>query len=272
MRSLIVRIGIIKERIDIKGIPLTPHVGERRRPVGFDRRTPDKEIGILIAQVIQVETVVHQFALFQRMMVGHIPTRTETLVISLLTIAFIREKIHSGRHIEIPDSPCMREIDPFIQRIPNTGKYTFAQEWFYFILSLFPKRFAAPLITVLSRISIDAHIGTGCRGWRQTRALGTDIDYPVQGGRAIKHRRGSFHHLYLVYILHRDDVPINHTVPGTQGVHAVNQYRRTGTHAIHPAVTSADRGLFVIDIHTGHGIQGRAQVSRCLPFDICCFQ
>ena len=139
MGGLVVRIGIIEERVNVKGIPFTSHIGEWRRAISLDGRTPDKEIGILVAQIIQIETVIHQFPFFQRMMVGHIPSSPETFVISLLTIALIRKDIHSGRDIEVPDSPRMRKIHSFVQRIPDAGKDAFAQEGFYLIFSLFPK-------------------------------------------------------------------------------------------------------------------------------------
>ena len=89
MRGVVVRIGKVEERIDIEGVPFAPHIGDGRRLVDFHRRTPNEEVGIFVGQVVEVEPVVQQFALFHRMVVCHIASESQTPVVSLIAVSVI---------------------------------------------------------------------------------------------------------------------------------------------------------------------------------------
>ena len=155
MWCIVVRIGKIKERVDIKCIGFASHIGDRRRFINIFRRTPQEEIGIFIAHIVDVESIVEQIAVVHRLVVSQVASGTETFVVSLFFISFIREHVQSGRKVEIADAAGMWEIDSFIYRITDTWKYVLTQEWFHFVFAFFPEWFVTPPVFFVLRISVD---------------------------------------------------------------------------------------------------------------------
>ena len=107
-------------------VVLPSHIGKRRGLVHFCRRTPDKEVSILIGKEINIETIVQQFHSHVRLMIGKVASHTETLVVSLLTVSFIGEKIHAPADIKITDTTGVGEIESFVNWVSDTTKKTSA--------------------------------------------------------------------------------------------------------------------------------------------------
>lgn len=148
MRGVVSRIGKIEERVDIEGVPLAPHVGDGRRLVDFHRRAPDKEVGIFVGQIVEIEPIVQEFPFFHRMVVCYIASEPQAPVVSLLAVSIVGKQVESSRHIEVPDPSCVREIHPFV--------------------------------FVMSGMVVDPDIGSGACSRRESRPFRADVDHPVQ--------------------------------------------------------------------------------------------
>ena len=61
-------------------------------------------------------------------MISEAPSHTETFVVSLLAVSFVREKNDSSADFEIADTTGVREVESFENSIPNTAKKTSAQD------------------------------------------------------------------------------------------------------------------------------------------------
>ena len=70
------RIRIIQEGIYIKCILTASHIRQRRLNIGLLRRTPDKETGIIVIQIIHVHAIVQP--LYPGIVIRKIPTDPDT--------------------------------------------------------------------------------------------------------------------------------------------------------------------------------------------------
>ena len=138
----------------------TSHVGERRWLVYFCRRTPDKEISILVGQEVNIESIVQQFHTHIRLMIGQAPTHPETFVVSLFAISFVGEEINTSANVEITDTAGVGKVESFVNRIAYTTKKASTQDRFHCVFILFPKALVAPLIFIIFCITIYTNVST----------------------------------------------------------------------------------------------------------------
>lgn len=106
------RIRIIQEGIYIKCILTASHIRQRRLNIGLLRRTPDKETGIIVIQIIHVHAIVQP--LYPGIVIRKIPTDPDTAVVIILPIPVVQECISPHCQIKILDPTGMREIQASI--------------------------------------------------------------------------------------------------------------------------------------------------------------
>ena len=204
------------------------------------RAAPDEEIAVSVSYIVHISAYGHVFAFRHRYMVGHVAAQTHTVVEALLTITLIFESADSSRYVKITDTTGVRSLCSVIKRKARTRVFI--------------------VLVVVVNTYITAHF----RLRLQTRTLCTNVDHTVQRRRTVQHRRSTFDHLYLRYVLQRHVVPVDLTGLGVQDRHLVHQHLTTATNAVRPTSTATDTRLLVDDLHTRQGLQGSRQVGRSL--------
>ena len=180
VRRVVVRIRKVEERVEIEGVRFASHIGDGGGLVSLFRRTPEEEVGIVVGHIVGVETVVQQFAVRHRLVVRQVAAYTEAFVIALFAESFVGEKVQACRDVEIADAPCVRHVEPFIQRVADAGKYAFAQERLDVVFPVPPESFVAPLVVFIRRVAIHADVGAEAGGRCQIGPFGPDVDHAVQ--------------------------------------------------------------------------------------------
>ena len=230
MRDTFVGIVVVEEGVDVEIMLLTTHVRQRRRMKRILRATPDEEIAVSVSYVVHISAHGHVFAFRHRYMVGHVSAQTHTVVEALLTITLIFESADSSRYVKITDTTGVRSLCSVIKRKARTR------------------------VLIVLVVVVNTYITAHFRLRLQTRTLCTNVDHTVQRRRTVQHRRSTFDHLYLRYVLQRHVVPVNLTGLGVQDRHLVHQHLTTATYAVRPSSTATDTRLFVDDLHTRQGL------------------
>ena len=179
MCRIVIGVNIIIERVDMERILFASHIGKGRGAKRLFRWTPDKEIAIFVSKEIDVETVIDNSVLNVRLAVSQVSSDTETFVVSLFAVSFVRKEIHASANIEITDAATVRKVESFVHRVAYTREEAVAQNRLHFILAIFPETLVAPLITAVFRVSVDTDIGTHFCFRSEARTGSTYIDNPV---------------------------------------------------------------------------------------------